>query len=71
MGFLTAHPNDPAADQAAFSLANALLDLERYEEAIDKCRKFAERYPKSDDLDGFWYTHRLLSLRPGPTPTSA
>ena len=26
-GFLTAYPDDPAADQAAFAAANALLDL--------------------------------------------
>ena len=34
-GFLTAHPDDPAADQAAFALANALLDLKLYQSAIE------------------------------------
>ena len=29
-GFLTAYPDDPAADQAAFAAANALLDLKAY-----------------------------------------
>ena len=54
--FLTAYPNDPAADQAAFSFANALLDLEQYEATIEACRKFVKRYPESRDVDGFWYT---------------
>ena len=54
--FLTAYPNDPSADQAAFSYANALLDLERYEAAIEACKRFVRRYPKSRDIDGFWYT---------------
>ena len=30
--FLTTYPEDPAADQAAFSLANALLELKAYRE---------------------------------------
>jgi outer membrane protein assembly factor BamD (BamD/ComL family) len=53
--FLAAYPNDPAADQASFSLANALLELEVYKKAITACAKFAERYPKSDYLDSYWY----------------
>ncbi len=54
-GFLTKNPEDPAADQASFSLANALLELEVYEETIAACERFAERFPKSDYLDSFWY----------------
>ena len=54
-GFLTAHPEDPAADQAAFSIANAMLDLEFYEQTIEACDRFAKRYPKSRYLDSFWY----------------
>lgn len=54
-GFLCAYPEDPAADQAAFSLANSLLDLELYESAITNCVRFAERYPESDFLDSYWY----------------
>src|SRR6185436_1271553 len=38
-----------------FAQANALLDLERYQAAIDRCTKFAERYPDSKLLDSFWY----------------
>ncbi|HEX7375938.1 MAG TPA: tetratricopeptide repeat protein, partial [Pirellulales bacterium] len=54
-GFLTAYPEDPAADQASFSLANALVELKAYRRAVERCGQFAERYPKSDYLDSFWY----------------
>ncbi|HUY89785.1 MAG TPA: tetratricopeptide repeat protein [Pirellulales bacterium] len=53
--FLTSYPEDPAADQASFSLANALLELKAYREAIARCELYAERYPKSDYLDSYWY----------------
>ena len=53
--FLTAHPDDPAADQAAFAAANALLDVEAYDQAAQACQRYAERYPKSELLDSFWY----------------
>ncbi len=53
--FLTAYPEDPAADQAAFSAANALLELEDYPQAIAACNRYATRYPKSDLLDSYWY----------------
>lgn len=53
--FLTANPEDPASDQAAFSAANALLELEKYPEAETACQRYAQRYPKSELLDSFWY----------------
>ncbi|MCA9164106.1 MAG: tetratricopeptide repeat protein, partial [Planctomycetales bacterium] len=53
--FLTAYPNDPAADQASFSLANAMLELELYERTIQRCQQFADRYPDSEYLDSYWY----------------
>ncbi|MDX1962876.1 MAG: MG2 domain-containing protein [Pirellulales bacterium] len=53
--FLTMHPNDPAADQAAFSLSNALLELQAYSELITRATQYAGRYPQSDFLDSFWY----------------
>jgi len=54
-GFLTAYPEDPAADQAAFSAANALLELKDYQQATAACNQYAVRYPKSDLLDSYWY----------------
>jgi len=53
--FLSAYPEDPAADEASFSLANALLDLELYGKAIVQCERYAARYTDSDFLDSFWY----------------
>jgi uncharacterized protein YfaS (alpha-2-macroglobulin family)/tetratricopeptide (TPR) repeat protein len=53
--FLTLNPEDPAADQAAFSLANALLELKAYRELITRSTKYAARYPQSDFLDSYWY----------------
>jgi len=53
--FLSACPEDPAADQAAFSAANALLELKKYQEASAACDRYAKRYPHSDLLDSYWY----------------
>ena len=53
--FLTEYPDDPAADQAAFAAATALLDLRAYKDAAAACNRYAKRYPKSDLLDSFWY----------------
>ncbi len=53
--FLTTYPEDPAADQAAFSLANAMLELKQYKPVIAAATKFAQRYKDSDYLDSFWY----------------
>ncbi|MBX3441047.1 MAG: tetratricopeptide repeat protein [Planctomyces sp.] len=54
--FLSTWPADPAADEASFAIANALLDLEQYEVAIRRSEQFAERYPESRLIDSFWYT---------------
>ena len=53
--FIATWATDPAADQASFSVANALLDLERYADVIARCDQFAKRYPDSKLLDSFWY----------------
>jgi tetratricopeptide (TPR) repeat protein len=53
--FLTEYPQDPAADQASFSLASGLLDLDLFQQAIAACGRFVERFPESDYLDSFWY----------------
>ncbi len=53
--FLTEYPDDPAADQASFAAATALLDLKAFDAAAVACDRYAKRYPKSELLDGFWY----------------
>jgi hypothetical protein len=49
-------------------VANALLDLELYKEAIAQCQRFAQRYPDSDYLDSYWYIigfcHYALNAHP-------
>jgi hypothetical protein len=52
---LTEFPEDPAADQAAFSAANALLELKEFPQAAAACNRYAQRYPKSQLLDSFRY----------------
>jgi tetratricopeptide (TPR) repeat protein len=52
---LSTWPSDPAADRVSFSMANAVLDLKDYGQAIKLCDAFATRYPKSTLLDSFWY----------------
>ena len=54
-GFLTAYPDDPAADQAALADAGVLLDLRAYKNAAAACDQYAKRYPKSGLLDAYWY----------------
>ncbi len=53
--FVAIWPNDPAADQAAFSSISAFLDLEKYQAAIDRSRRAVARYPESTLADSFWY----------------
>jgi len=53
--FLTAEPDDAAADQAAFGAASALLEMKKHADAVAACERYAKRYPASDLLDSFWY----------------
>ncbi|MCA9186803.1 MAG: tetratricopeptide repeat protein, partial [Planctomycetales bacterium] len=55
-GFLSAYPQDPGADPAAFSLVTGLLELEQFASAIEACQRAIERYPDTHELDRFWYT---------------
>lgn len=53
--FLTSYPDDPAADEAAFALANAWRELEQFQRMITAARRYAERYPESNYVDSYWY----------------
>jgi len=63
--FLMAYPEDPAADQAAFAIANALLELKDYKQTITQCERYAKLYGEGDFLDSYWfvigYCHFALS----------
>ena len=53
--FMTLHPENPLADDAAFSMANALLDLKQYDLVIKTCGQFTERFPESEFSSGYQY----------------
>ncbi|TWT82533.1 tol-pal system protein YbgF [Planctomycetes bacterium CA13] len=53
--FVTTWPLDPENDEASFALATALVELEQHADVIDRCKKYADRYPNSRLLDSFWY----------------
>ena len=57
--FLTLYPTSPLADDAAFSLANALLDLEAFEAVVRLCQLNQAHYPDSDFLTSFQYVEAL------------
>lgn len=57
--FLAHHPQSPLADDAAFSLANAFLDLKRHEDVVNLSKKSLTVYPKSDFTGSFQYMHAL------------
>jgi len=66
--FLTVWPNDPAADEASFSLASLLVDLEQWDSARERCQKFATRFPQSSYLDSFWYVSAYCQFALGQHP---
>jgi len=57
--FLALHPTDPLADDAAFSLCNAMLDLKNYPLVVRLSNEFAKTYPESDLLPSFQYMTAL------------
>ena len=53
--FLTLYPADPLADDAAFSMANALLDLKQYDQAVEHGSRYRARFVESEFASGFQY----------------
>ncbi|MBM4089095.1 MAG: hypothetical protein FJ276_06645, partial [Planctomycetes bacterium] len=53
--YLVEYPLAPNADQAAFSAANALLELKDFARAAAASQRSAVRYPDSELLDDFWF----------------
>ena len=63
---MTTFPTDPAADQAAFAAATAVVELKEYGEAAEAAApRAAGRYPKSDLLDSFWYLRAYSDFATG------
>lgn len=57
--FLTLYPDDPLADDAAFSMANAFFALKDYKAVVDRAESFQERFPKSNFVSSFQYMAAL------------
>ena len=57
--FLTLYPTNPLADDAGFSLANVLMDVEDFETAVQLCQLNQAHYPESDLLSSFQYMEAL------------
>ena len=57
--FLTLYPTNPLADDAGFSLANVLMDVEDFETAVQLCQLNQARYPESQLLSSFQYMEAL------------
>ena len=53
--FLTLYPNNPLADDAAFSMANAFLDLKQYQTVVRLCEAYRDHFTKSEFAGGFQY----------------
>jgi hypothetical protein len=58
-GFLTLYPDEPLADDAAFSMANAFFALEDYKRVVIVAERFQKRYPKSTFVSSFQYMAAL------------
>ncbi len=57
--FLTLYPTNPLADDAAFSLANAYMDLEDFQNVVKLCRLNQAYRPDSVLLSSFQYLKAL------------
>ncbi len=57
--FLTLYPESPLADDAGFSMANALLDLKLYGPLVTACESFKTRFAKGEFVSGFQYMTAL------------
>jgi len=53
--FLTMHPEDPSASEAAFALASGLTELDQFQKTIQACERYERRYPESKFLSSYWY----------------
>lgn len=57
--FLALYPTDPLADDAGFSLCNAMLDLKNYPMVVKLSNEFAKIHSNSDFTPGFQYMTAL------------
>jgi len=63
--FLAAYPENPATDEAAYSLVSALLDLEQSEKVVRLTPIFRERWPESRFLQSMEYAEAYALFEEG------
>jgi len=63
--FLTLYPKNPANDDASFSLVNAFLELEGYDEVVKLSRRFQQKFTESEFYDSFVYTEAIARFSLG------
>jgi len=63
--FLTLYPQNPASDDASFSLLNAFLELEGYDEAVKLSQRFQKKFTQSEFYDSFIYTEAVARFSLG------
>jgi len=59
IAFLALNSMDPLADDAGFSLCNAMLDLKNYPKVVSLSNEFAKTYAKSELMPSFQYMTAL------------
>jgi alpha-2-macroglobulin len=57
--FLSRYPTDPLADDAGFSLCNAMLDLKKFDVVVTLSKQLAELHPESELKASFQYMTAL------------
>lgn len=57
--FLVNYSDDPLADDAAFSMSNAFLDLKDYARVVSLSESFGKRFPESEYVSSFQYLTAL------------
>ncbi len=63
--FLALYPQSPVADEATYSLANVILDLDDYDRVVALSKRSAELFPDSKWLDRFRYMQALAHFHLG------
>jgi tetratricopeptide (TPR) repeat protein len=63
--FLTLYPENPSSDDASFSLVNAFLELDGYDEVVKLSQRFQQKFLKSEFFDSFLYTEAIARFSLG------
>jgi len=59
INFLQRYPGDPLADDAAFSLVNAFMELRDYASVVEFSTRFSKQFADTERVDRFYYMAAL------------